>query len=125
MAKDWQIKEEQYLLHYINKKSITEIATFLNRSIRAIESKAYKLGFRKKTPNDVIKVKAKATKMQPLTLVNCPGTKRNDRIYTIKKSCTQGKRPIRLSPKTIIYVSLQASEDEVEYIIKNYKNKSI
>lgn len=124
--KNWSKSDLQYLVQNYNKKPIALIEAHLNRGIVAIESKAYMLGFRKKNPNAPIIIKDSTNeKLKPMTLHNCPGISKKERVFSTIKNCIENKRPIRISPKTTIYVSIYADADDVDFIINNYKNKNI
>lgn len=66
--------------------------------------------------------KVPLSKMKPLTLVNSPGVRNKEKVFELKPVTVEKKTAYKIDDKTVIYISNDKTDIEIENIIEMYKD---
>lgn len=120
MSKQWTIEDEQYLRDNYDKKTVEEIASYLNRTTYAVRNKAKKMGMHRVT--DVIPGVWKEVEEEYLKkhYCNTSAAEIGEKIGKSAMAVRKKAQKLGLKPETREGLK-QWTDKEIAYLEKNYQ----
>jgi hypothetical protein len=121
MAKTkWLTADKEYLQNNYGSIDTEIIQQHLNRTQSSIHTMAAQLGITRTYGKKVRKPTKKQIERKRRSEKHL---RLNQRSYKTKEVSYEGKRAVKIDSKTHVFIDVNASPDEVEWILKQYKRK--